>query len=128
MKFWLALSCGLKVSAGIDVDEFLCTSKGDIFAAGDIAETFDIARSEKRVNALWPLAVEQGKTAALNMLGQKTAYKGSVSMNSLDFFGLGCISMGITKPKDEKQYEIISYLKDSNYRKIVLKDNRIVGP
>jgi NAD(P)H-nitrite reductase large subunit len=124
----LAASCGLKVEDGIVVDEFLRSSNKDIFAAGDCAQSYDIARAKPRINALWPCAVEQGQIAALNMPGKKVSYDGSLSMNSVDFFGLGCISMGITKPKNEKDYEIISRKEDGKYyKKFVLKDNRIVG-
>ena len=124
----LASSCGLTVKDGIVVDKFLRASGKDIFAAGDCAETYDIARGEPRINALWPCAVEQGEIAALNMLGKKQVYDGSLSMNSVDFFGLGCISMGISKPKKAEDYEIISKKEDGKYyKKFVLKDNRIVG-
>jgi NAD(P)H-nitrite reductase large subunit len=122
----LASSCGLKVEDGIVVDEHLRTSDKDIFAAGDCAQTLDIARGEQRINALWPCAVEQGEAAALNMLGKRTVYDGSLSMNSVDFFGLPSISMGITKPK-EAGYEIISKTANNLYKKFVLKGNRIVG-
>ncbi len=123
----IASVAGLKVEDGIVVNEFLQTSDKDIFAAGDVAETYDIARESKRINALWPCAIEQGEVAALNMLGEKKTYDGSLSMNSVDFFGLASISMGITKPKEEKKYEIISRTGENSYKKFILKDNRIVG-
>jgi len=123
----LASSCGLAVEDGIVVDKFLRTSNENIFAAGDVAETYDIARETQRINALWPCAVEQGEIAGLNMLGKEVVYDGSLSMNSVDFFGLGCISMGITKPKKEEDYEIISKRGEDTYKKFVLKKDRIVG-
>ncbi len=123
----LASSCGLKVEEAIIVDKFLRTSNKDIFAAGDCAQTYDIARESPRTNALWPCAVEQGEIAALNMLGKETVYDGSLSMNSVDFFGLASISMGITKPKEEKDYEIISKTGENLYKKFVLKESKIVG-
>ncbi len=123
----IASSAGIKVDGAVVVDKFLRTSDENIFAAGDVAETYDIARETKRINALWPCAVEQGQMAALNMLGEKKIYDGSLSMNSVDFFGLPCISMGITKPKREEDYEIISKTGEDIYKKFVLKENKIVG-
>lgn len=122
----IASGCGLKTENGITVNEFLETSDKDIFAAGDAAETYDIARESKRINALWPCAVEQGGIAGLNMAGGKEVYDGSLSMNSIDFFGLASISIGITKPK-EGECEVISKTGENSYRKFVLKNNRIVG-
>lgn len=123
----LASSCGIRIENGIVADEFLGTSCEDIFVAGDVAETYDIARESRRINALWPCAVEQGKIAALNMLGKREIYDGSLSMNSVDFFNLSCISMGITRPENRENYEIISKRRDNVYKKFVLKENRIVG-
>ena len=122
----IASGSGLKVEKGIAVNEYLETSDKDIFAAGDVAESHDIASDSKKVNALWPSAVEQGEIAGLNMAGKKTTYDGSLSMNSVDFFGMASISMGITKPKEEG-YEVISKTGENSYKKLVLKDNRIVG-
>ena len=124
----LAEQAGLKVEEGILTDEFLRTSDSNIFAAGDCAQTFDLARQKTRVNALWPCAVEQGEKAALNMMGKQTSYAGSLSMNSVDFFGLPCISLGITRAKDRQEYkELIKKENGKYYKKLVLKENKIVG-
>lgn len=125
----LASSAGIKVGNGIIADKFLRTSDEDIFVAGDVAETYDIARESSRINALWPCAVEQGEIAALNMLGKKVEHDGSLSMNSVDFFGLGCISIGLTKLSKEREegYGIIAKTTKDIYKKFILKDNRIVG-
>jgi len=122
----IASESGLKVEKGIVVNEYLKTTDENIFAAGDVAETHDIASGSKKINALWPPAVEQGEIAGLNMAGKKKAYDGSLSMNSVDFFGLASISIGITKPKEEG-YEVLVKTGNNLYKKLVLKDNRIVG-
>lgn len=123
----LASASGLKVEAAIAADRFLRATDKDIYAAGDCAQTYDIARGEQRVNALWPCAVEQGEIAALNMLGKNVEYTGSLSMNSVDFFGLAGISIGITAPKDEAGYEIITQVRPEVYKKFVLKENKLAG-
>ncbi|MFH1540271.1 MAG: FAD-dependent oxidoreductase [Elusimicrobiota bacterium] len=116
----------IKTGWGIVVDEYLQTNVRDIYAAGDVVQTNDLITGESTTNAIWPNAVIQGKIAGLNIVGKKIKYDGSMSMNSIEFFGLPTISCGITKPKTE-EYEILKNKKQNFYKKIVLKDNRIVG-
>ncbi|MFH1782352.1 MAG: FAD-dependent oxidoreductase, partial [Candidatus Omnitrophota bacterium] len=124
----LAKDVGIKTHWGININNFLETSSKDIYAAGDVAEVHDIALEESSINAIWPAACEQGRIAGLNMLGEKTEYDGSLAMNSLEFFGLPVISIGITKPKKDIYQEISRIDEEhSTYKKIVLKDNIIVG-
>lgn len=118
----------VKVNAGVVANEFLETSDNSIYAAGDVAEAFDPVEKKNNINAIWTAAVRQGKIAGLNMAGKSTAYEGSVGMNSLDFFGISVISFGIVKPPDESFEEVIQADFSRNiYRKVVLKNNIIVG-
>lgn len=116
----------VKTHWGILTDETQKTTAQDIYAAGDVAETFDFTQQSTDTNAIWPAACWQGKIAGLNMAGKKAVYEGSMAMNSVEFFGMPTISMGITKPKTEEFQQLARKEKES-YRKIVLKDNRIVG-
>ncbi len=71
----LAKLAGLTVENGIVVDEFLATSVPDVFAAGDVAATWN-TRYNKRIRMEhWANALNQGPVAARNMLGQHTAYE-----------------------------------------------------
>ena len=70
----LAREAGLSVQNGIVVDEFLRTSAADVYAAGDVAATWN-TRYNKRIRVEhWANALNQGTTAALNMLGRDAAY------------------------------------------------------
>lgn len=123
----LAKDAGIDVNRGILVDEHLETSADGIYAAGDVAETGDIVWNDSRVNALWPNAVIQGKIAGANMAGAEKIYPGSCGMNAVDFFGLPVLSAGIVNPPDEG-YEVLSRGQGTNnYRKVVLRDDVIVG-
>jgi NAD(P)H-nitrite reductase large subunit len=78
---------------------------------------------------LWPLAQLEGKVAGYNMAGKKVDYEGGTSMSSLKYFGVPITSIGIANPKEDNDYEIL-FKHDAArnvYKKIVLKDNRIVG-
>lgn len=124
----IAKEAGIKTNLGIITNGRLMTDNKDIFSAGDAAEVYDIALGEYSLNAIWPCACEQGKIAGLNMSGENAVYDGSLAMNSLEFFGLPIISIGITKSKKDLYTEIIQRDKENNvYKKVVLKDNYIVG-
>jgi len=73
----LARAAGLAVENGIVVDELLQTSAPDVFAAGDVAATWN-ARYDRRIRMEhWANALNQGPAAARNMLapaGEMTAY------------------------------------------------------
>ena len=124
----IAKDAGIKTNWGVVSNEFQRTSDDNIFAAGDVCESYDIALEGPSINAIWPVACEQGRTAGLNMLGESQAYDGSLAMNSLEFFGLPVISIGITKPKKDIYKEIIKKDEVKNiYKKIVLRDDVVVG-
>ena len=70
----LARDAGLTLENGIVVDEFLRTSAPDVFAAGDVAATWNPMYNKRIRMEHWANALNQGETAARNMLGQHTAY------------------------------------------------------
>ncbi len=120
---------------GIQVDERMRTSVSNVFAAGDVCETYDIAMERKAINAIWPCAMEQGKIAGRNMAGIDAVYPGSVRMNSIgNFIGQPAISLGMIAVPSEgtgaesggEYQEVVRKTKDT-YRKLILKDGRIKG-
>jgi NAD(P)H-nitrite reductase large subunit len=119
----------VKTNRGILVDRFMRTSVSDVYASGDVAEAYDFLYGENRLLPLWPLAQLEGKVAGYNMAGKKAEYPGGTAMSALKYFGIPIISIGITNPKDDSAYEIlVKHDPERNlYKKIVLKDNVIVG-
>ncbi len=95
---WLE-SSGLANPEGLPVDGFLRTAAPEVFAAGDTAVCRDLALDEPRLNAIWPLAVEQGRHAAWNMAGRACPYPGGLSMNAIPLFGRQMVSVGAVNPR-----------------------------
>jgi nitrite reductase (NADH) large subunit len=120
----------IKVNEGIISDNLLQTNIPNIYTSGDVAESFDITMGKHTINALWPIAVEQGKIAGSNMAGDKINYEGSLGMNSIEFFGMPVVSLGIYKVSaDDKSCEEfkLSDIKEGIYKKLILKGNTLVG-
>ncbi|MFQ6082069.1 MAG: NAD(P)/FAD-dependent oxidoreductase [Candidatus Aminicenantia bacterium] len=128
----------LMINQGIIVDSYLQTNIPDVFAAGDVAECYDLIRDRYFINANWTNASIQGRIAGKNMTGLKEKYSGSMAMNSFVIEGIPCITMGITNPqsspvsslrsKDQK-YHISTKINTHRkiYKKIVIDHNLIVG-
>jgi len=119
---------------GIKTDPHMQTTAPGIYAAGDVCETFDIARNTPFVNAIWPMAFEEGRIAGLNMAGHRAVFPGSVRMNSIgNFIGFPAMSMGVTHPGECSYAEadcVIEEIKDrtrNTYKKLILKNGCIIG-
>ena len=125
----LVAETDVKTNRGIIVDKFMRTNVQDVYASGDVAEAYDFVLGENRLLPLWPLAQLEGKVAGYNMAGKKAEYPGGTAMSSLKYFGIPVISIGVANPKDSDAYEsLVKHEPErSLYRKIVLKDNTIVG-
>ena len=119
----------LKTNRGIIVDKHMHTSVPNVYASGDVAEAYDFLFGENRLLPLWPLAQLEGKVAGYNMAGKKADYPGGTAMSALKYFGLPIISVGITNPEDSESHEFLVKQEPGRnlYKKIVLKDNVIVG-
>jgi NAD(P)H-nitrite reductase large subunit len=123
-------SGSLDMARGIIVDDRMRTSAKNIYAAGDVVEGPDMISGGKRNIARWPLAVRQGTAAGLNMAGGNKKYGGGFFMNSVELLGIPSISMGITNVAEEKEgFEVLKYLNTNQdmYRKVIIKNNRIIG-
>lgn len=118
----------IRTDRGILVDSSMRTSVEGIYAAGDVAQAEDLLSGEKRCIAILPLAYRQGFIAGSNMAGGEAKYEGGLVMNAVDVCDLPTISVGMTSPQGEG-YEVLSVLDEKApvYKKIVLKDDRIVG-
>lgn len=122
---WLDGS-GIDVNRGIVVDAHLRSNVPNVYAAGDVAEGYDLVTGEAAVHAIEPTAMEHGRVAGANMAGQPLAYRGSLLMNIVEVQDLEIASFGVW---DDAQAEVFSALKPERpaYRKLLWHGNRITG-
>ncbi|MBC8447712.1 MAG: NAD(P)/FAD-dependent oxidoreductase [Chloroflexi bacterium] len=122
----LARQAELELNRGVVVDEHLRTSAADIYAAGDVAEFAG------GVYGIVPAAIEQARVAAAHMTGDESVtYGGTVLSTTLKVTGIDLTSVGTIVPEQgrEAEYQELRRADAARglYRKLVLKDGRIVG-
>jgi nitrite reductase (NADH) large subunit len=115
----LAEPLGLNTDKGIVVDEHLRTNQPDIYAAGDVSEFQGVPYG------IWPAAMEQGKIAGSNMAGSDIQYDGTTMANSLKVAGIDLASAGNIDAENEFESRVV--MDENVYKKVVIKDNQIIG-
>ncbi len=123
----LAKSASAEVGRGVIVGEDMQTSVKDIYAAGDLCESIDRTDGSKKILALWPNAIEQGAIAGNTMSGGSGAFKGSIAMNAIDFFGMRVTTAGLINPPDDAGCEQRVISDGTFYKKFVIKDDLLKG-
>jgi nitrite reductase (NADH) large subunit len=125
----------VEIDRGILVDERMETNIPGIYAAGDVARGPTAFGKPHETHALWPTAVEHGRVAGTNLTGRTLRYRGSLSMNVTEMFGMTVASMGqFIEPENLNGLnggEISSYVEGGSsaerYLKILFKDQIPVG-
>jgi 3-phenylpropionate/trans-cinnamate dioxygenase ferredoxin reductase subunit len=93
----LAARAGLDVANGVLTDEALRTSDPDIFAAGDVANSFNPLLGRRVRVEHWANALNGGPAAARSMLGQPVTYD-RVPYYYSDQYELGMECAGLPTP------------------------------
>ena len=131
----MIVSCGVRANiqiakeAGIDtdraviVDEHMATNVPDIYACGDCAQYEGINY------AIWPQAVEQGKTAGANAAGEELSY--TTVPAALTFHGMNTalFSIGDNGGNPDLVYRTVEFkdMSRKQYEKYYFRNNRLCG-
>lgn len=123
----LLADTAVEVDKGIIVDEYQETTLKDIYAAGDVCQSYEIFKGEKILTPIWPAAVKQGEIAAYNMVGVEKKLRDNFAFkNSMRFTGLSTISYGLVHPPDDS-YQVQIKTENDCYQKVIHKDGIIYG-
>ena len=117
----------ITVRNGVVTNEYLETNVPDVFAAGDVAEFFDVSIGLHNQMGTWNNSVSHGRIAGANMLGERKFYN-DVPMYSTGLFDSRIRVMGLT-PENVPDLESWEHLDapSRNYQRLFFKDGRLVG-
>jgi len=124
---WLE-SSGLKRNRGILANEYLETSLPDVYTAGDSSEFNDLILGEVVQLGNWVNAQEQGKTAAINMVGRERKPFKSVSFYTTQGLGLGIAMVGDVRPLPDRKVIVRGSPEEGAYGRIFIDTSgEIIG-
>lgn len=123
----LAEKCGIDVEDGILTDVGLRTNLPDIFAAGDVANTFNQTLGTRMRSEHWMNALTGGKEAARALVGQPVVYD-PIPYFYTDQYDLGMELSGYPPLMNEAKLVIRGDLSAREYIAFwVGSDNQVVG-
>ncbi len=92
---WLEGS-GIKIDQGIVTNEYLETNLGDVYAAGDCANYYDVIVEGQHLVGTWANAATQAVAVGKTMTGVKTVFE-AVCAYTARFFESTCSFVGMTE-------------------------------
>jgi NAD(P)H-nitrite reductase large subunit len=122
---WLK-DAGIAINHGILANEYLETNISGIYTGGDIAEFNDLILDEKIQLGNWVNAHEQGRIAALNMLGKKQEFK-FVSFYTTQGLGITIAFTGDVRIDEDRTVIARGSQEMGSYARIILKGNEVEG-
>jgi NAD(P)H-nitrite reductase large subunit len=118
---------GVEFRRGVVTDEYLRTSVPDIYAAGDIAEFYDVHIETHNQMGTWDNALSHGRTAAVNMAGGAEVYH-EVPTYTSPLFSSNIAVMGVTlENRPDLDTVTRADLEGREYKKLFFLEDRLVG-
>jgi NAD(P)H-nitrite reductase large subunit len=123
----LAESIGLDVRKAVITDEYLRTSRQDVFAAGDVAEFYDVIINRHNQMGTWDNAASHGRLVAQNMLGNELVYI-EVPTYVTTMFGSRLSVLGLTpESHPDLEREVQFNTETRKYRALFFHEGKLVG-
>ena len=108
-------------------NEYLETGVPNVYAAGDMAEFYDVTIDRHNLLGTWGNSIGHGRAAAMNMLGTRTVYQ-DIPMYSSTLFDSYIRVIGLT-PDSGADLESFEHLnaQERSYQRMFFLDGRCVG-
>ena len=121
----LARDAGLELNERgyVKVNEYMETSDPDIYAAGDIVETYSIITGDRQPAPLASPAAKEGRIIADRIAGRDSRYAGFNGTSIAKVFHMAAASTGLNEKELKKRGEA----KGKDYETVVLTQNSHVG-
>ena len=121
----LARDAGLELNERgyVKVNEYMETSDPDIYAAGDIVETYSIITGDRQPAPLASPAAKEGRIIADRIAGRDSRYAGFNGTSIAKVFHMAAASTSLNEKELKKRGEA----KGKDYETVVLTQNSHVG-
>ena len=127
MNLELLADTPVETHDGILTNEHLETNVAGVYAAGDVAEFYDVTIGRHNMMGTWGNSAGHGRVAALNMAGQRTVYE-DIPMYSSGLFDSYIRVIGLT-PENYPDLESFEHLDAAtrSYQRLFFLEDRLVG-
>jgi NAD(P)H-nitrite reductase large subunit len=120
----------VEVRSGVVVNEYLETNVPGVFAAGDVAEFYDVHAGEYHSMGTWDNAMAHGRIVGVNMAGGHEAYV-DVPTYTSPLFDVNIAVVGTAETNNPELRSIArrepGEKGNENYRKLFFRDDKLVG-
>jgi NAD(P)H-nitrite reductase large subunit len=118
---------GLETNVGVRTNEFLETNMPDAWAAGDVAEFYDVVSQRHHRMGTWDNSLNHGRHVAKNMLGARQPYV-EVPTYASGMFDSNISVMGVTTEEEPDAEAIVEVDYDGrNYKRLFFLGDKLVG-
>ena len=118
---------GLETKVGIRTNEFLETNMPDVWAAGDVAEFYDVVSERHHRMGTWDNSLNHGRHVARNMLGAKQPYV-EVPTYASGMFNSNISVMGVTTEEEPDAEALVEVdFEARNYKRLFFLGDKLVG-
>ena len=123
---------GLKTKQGILTNQFLETNSPDVYAVGDVAESFDPVVGRQYLSGNWGRAMMQGRAVAKTIAGDRTQFEQvssyAINLLGLDIAFIGDVDKNAADQVIEKGMTLVRVSNsDQGLTQIFVRNEQVVG-